>query len=98
MGDAAGEQSELFEGFGLAPLCLAALTLGDIAKDQNNAGNFVFGVSNRGGDLLDDTLISIARGKGNVFRKVEQNGLSFAAVTTFLRLGLRGKIDRHIED
>ena len=40
--DATGEQTELLERFGLAAFCFTALTFGDVAKDENDAADFVF--------------------------------------------------------
>ena len=52
--DSAGQESELLEGLGFAPLRFVALTLGDIPENEDHARDFVFVVANRGGNLLDD--------------------------------------------
>ena len=60
MRDSAGKKSKLFEGLGLAALGFVALALGDVAENQNNAGDFILGVANRRSDLLNHALDSIA--------------------------------------
>ena len=64
----AGEQAELFQGLGFASLGFVALTLGDVAENQHHAGDFIFAVANRGGDLLDDVFGPFARPQGRVLR------------------------------
>ena len=59
MRNPAGEQAELFQSLGFASLGFVALTFGDVAENQHNAGDFVFAVANRGGDLLDDVLAAL---------------------------------------
>ena len=56
MSNPPSQQSELFQRLGLATLALAPLSLGDIAKDKHDTGNFVFIVANGRGDLFNQPL------------------------------------------
>src|SRR5438309_146803 len=46
MSDSPSKQSELFQRLCLAPLTLAPLSFGDIAKDEHYTRNFVFIIAN----------------------------------------------------
>src|SRR5947207_15723053 len=59
--NSAGEQAELFQGLGFASLGFIALTFSDVAENQHHACNFVLGVADRGGHLLDDVFGAVAR-------------------------------------
>ena len=37
-----------------------ALTFGNVAENKDDAGDFVFGVANRGGDLLNDVFAALS--------------------------------------
>ena len=56
MSNPPSQQSELFQGLGLATLALAPLSLGDIAKDEHDPGDVVFVIANGRGDLFNHPL------------------------------------------
>src|SRR4030095_4042209 len=63
-----------------------------------DAGDFIFSVANRRGDLLDHALDAVTGSEGDVFGKTHQDRLRLAAITALLRLRLGGKIDSYIEN
>ena len=67
--DTAREQSKLFQCLGFAALRFAALPFGDVTKNEDDARYFVFVVTNRRGDLLDDVFAAIARGQRRIVGK-----------------------------
>ena len=60
MRNPAGEEAELLERLRLATFGFVALALGDVAENENNAGDFVLAVANGRRDLFDDALIAVA--------------------------------------
>ena len=63
--DTAREQSKLFQGLGFASLRFAALPFGDVAKNEDDARDFVFVVTNRRGSLLNDTRVPLISATGS---------------------------------